>query len=85
MVATFHQPPELLDSLLVENVVPHLDAITVVSPQQVAFFCQLTAPDKIHTILHGIDTDYFKPANLSSESETFKCLTVGRYLRDYKF
>ena len=83
MIATYHQPPELLDSLLIENVIPHLDAITVVSPQQVAYFSKLTTPNKIHTILHGIDTDYFKPGNPSSKSETFKCLTVGRYLRSF--
>ncbi len=84
MIATYHQPPELLDSLLAKEVIPQLDAITVVSPQQVSYFSQLTAPHKIHTILHGIDTHYFKPDNTLKEEGKFKCLTVGRYLRDFE-
>ncbi|ACK72618.1 glycosyl transferase group 1 [Gloeothece citriformis PCC 7424] len=84
MIATYHQPPELLDSLLAKEVIPHLDAITVVSPQQVSYFSQLTEPHKIHSILHGIDINYFKPDNSLKENGKFKCLTVGRYLRDFE-
>jgi glycosyltransferase involved in cell wall biosynthesis len=84
IIVTYHQPPELLDSLLAKEVIPHLDAITVVSPQQVDYFSQLIAPHKIHTILHGIDTDYFKPDKTDKKGGKFKCLTVGRYLRDFE-
>ncbi|MBD1868178.1 glycosyltransferase family 4 protein [Cyanobacteria bacterium FACHB-471] len=82
VIATFHQPPELLDSLLDRSVIPLLDFVTVVSPAQVAYFSDLIGADKVSSILHGIDTDYFHPGDGSKEDK-FKCITVGKYLRDF--
>jgi glycosyltransferase involved in cell wall biosynthesis len=84
IVVTYHQPPEMLDSLIVKDVIFRLDCITVVSPEQVSYFRELVAPDKIHLILHGINTTYFKPGNVPKEAAKFQCITVGHYLRDFK-
>jgi glycosyltransferase involved in cell wall biosynthesis len=84
IVATYHQPPELLDSLTIRDVIRRLDCITVVSPEQVSYFQEFIAPDKIHLILHGINTQYFKPGSALKEKNTFKCITVGHWLRDFK-
>lgn len=84
LIATYHQPPELLDSLIDKKVIPHLDLITVVSPDQAAYFQKLTEPHKVCCILHGIDTHYFKPGDEREEKGKFKCITVGKWLRDYK-
>ena len=84
IVATYHQPPELLDTLIDKQVISQLDSITVVCPEQAAYFEKFVDPSKIHSILHGIDTHYFKPSNLPKKQENFKCLTVGRWLRDYE-
>uniref|UniRef100_B8HT96 Glycosyl transferase group 1 n=1 Tax=Cyanothece sp. (strain PCC 7425 / ATCC 29141) TaxID=395961 RepID=B8HT96_CYAP4 len=83
LVATYHQPPELLDSLINKQIVNQLDCITVVSPEQLRYFTQFIAPDKVRLILHGIDTDYFKPACFPRDLTRFKCVTVGKHLRDY--
>lgn len=84
IIATYHQPPEMLDSLIIKEVIKMLDCITVVSPEQVSYFKEFLAPDKIHLILHGIDSNYFKPGNIPKENGKFRCITVGHYLRDFK-
>jgi hypothetical protein len=40
LIATYHQPPELFDSHIIKEVVPGLDCITVVGPEQVSYFRQ---------------------------------------------
>ncbi|MCK6466682.1 MAG: glycosyltransferase family 4 protein [Candidatus Brocadia sinica] len=84
VVATYHQPPEILDSLIIKDVIRKHDCITVVSPEQVSYFREFIDHDKIHLILHGIDTDYFKPRDIPKTKGKFQCITVGHYLRDFK-
>jgi glycosyltransferase involved in cell wall biosynthesis len=84
MVATYHQSAEMLDSLIIKDVIARLDCVTVVSPEQVSYFRQFVAPGKIRLILHGIDTDYFRPGSKPKEKGSFKCMTVGYWLRDFK-
>jgi glycosyltransferase involved in cell wall biosynthesis len=84
IVATYHQPPELLDSLTSKSVIAKLDYVTVVSPEQVPYFRELLAPDRICLILHGIDTDHFRPGSKPKEESRFKCITVGHWLRDFR-
>lgn len=82
-IATYHQPPQMLNSLIIRDILSRLDCITVVSPEQVSYMREFVAPDKIQLILHGIDIDYFTPTNIQKEKDTFKCITVGHYLRDF--
>lgn len=83
LIANYHQPPDLLDSLLDQKIIPQLDAIIVVSPEQVSYFNRLTDPDRVHLILHGIDIDYFKPDESARQGDRCRCITVGKYLRDF--
>lgn len=81
VVATFHQPPDLLGGLLSERAVRRLDRVTVVSPAQVDWFTERLGPDRVDLVLHGIDTDFFRPG--CRHPGPFRCLTVGHYLRDF--
>lgn len=83
MVATFHQPPELLKSLICMDSVEQVDRVIVLSPEQVSFFEQYLPADRISMILHGIDTSFFCPAKQAEASGEFRCLSVGSWLRDY--
>ncbi len=83
VVASFHQPADLLPSLVRREVVSRLDAVTLVSPAQRPFFDELLPPERIAVILHGIDTDFFRPPRKPAGDEVFRCITVGHYLRDY--
>ena len=83
MIGMYHQPPELLDALIDKTVIHYLDAIIVMAPEQASYFEKLIDPERIHVILHGVDTDFFKPAETLNTSKVFRCITVGNYLRDY--
>lgn len=82
-LATYHQPSELLGSLVREDVIRRLDRITVVSPEQLGYFRQVGVSSKVQVILHGIDTGHFSPGMRSRSGDVFKCVTVGHYLRDF--
>lgn len=82
-VATYHQPSEMLGSLINKKIVANLDCVTVVSPEQIPFFENLLPPDKIRLILHGIDTNHFRPAAYDKNDNSFTCITTGHYLREF--
>jgi glycosyltransferase involved in cell wall biosynthesis len=83
-VATFHQPPELLEGLINPGAVRQLDCALVVSPAQAPFLEQFLPADRVHTLLHGIDTVFFQPDDGRRLDGTFRCITVGHWLRDWK-
>ena len=83
LIGTYHQPPELLGSLIIRDLIGRLDCVTVVSPEQVSYFSEFVVPhDKIRLILHGIDVDFFRPGSNQKDERKFKCITVGHWLRD---
>jgi glycosyltransferase involved in cell wall biosynthesis len=83
LIATFHQPPSVLPGLVRADVVRRLDQVTVVAPAQAEFFEQFLPRERIHSILHGIDTVFFQPSPHRPRRAEFACLTVGHYLRDF--
>lgn len=83
IAAVFHQPPAILSDLIDTKIIRCLDAIHVVSPDQVEYFAKFVNPNRIRLILHGIDTDFFRPQTRTAPSDKFRCLTVGHYLRDF--
>jgi glycosyltransferase involved in cell wall biosynthesis len=84
MIATYHQPPEMLSSLLIKKAVRLLDHVVVLSREQKSYFAQFLPTHKISVILHGVDADYYKPALKRKESEKLRCISVGSWLRDYR-
>jgi glycosyltransferase involved in cell wall biosynthesis len=85
-VATFHQPPELLDELLDPRVVADLDLATVVSPTQAEWFRGILPDDRVEVVLYGVDADFFTPAPRRTDDEPgarLRCVTVGHWLRDW--
>jgi glycosyltransferase involved in cell wall biosynthesis len=97
LIATYHQPASVLPGLLRPSVLQSLDAITIVSPTQRPFFERFVPAERVHTILHGIDTAFFRPPEASGSHDptpgtstgntetrdTFDCITVGHYFRDF--
>jgi glycosyltransferase involved in cell wall biosynthesis len=84
LCCTFHCCPDDLPAILpYRKRLRNLDAIVVMSETQRSFFeaCGVAA-DKIHRILHGIDTDFFVPDH-SGSSNNFTVLSVGSYKRDF--
>ncbi len=83
-VGTFHQPPELLPGLVNPNIVRSLDRVTLVSPSQVSYFRAFLPAERIQTILHGIDVEFFRPAESRKPDGIFRCITVGHWMRDWR-
>jgi glycosyltransferase involved in cell wall biosynthesis len=84
VVASFHQPPELLGNVLADRAVRRLDRAIAVSPTQVPWLADRLGADRVDLILHGIDTDFFRPRQEERPAGPFRCITVGHYLRDFK-
>jgi glycosyltransferase involved in cell wall biosynthesis len=82
MAVSYHQPPELLPELVNGEVAARFDRVVVVSPTQRAYFERFMPAEKIVTILHGIDTDFYRPASLAPDG-IFRCVSAGHWLRDW--
>ncbi len=83
-VATFHQPPELLDDLLNPAVVGALDLVTVVSPTQAEWFGARCPSTRVEVVLHGVDVAHFTPGPHAARREGgLRCVTAGHWLRDW--
>jgi glycosyltransferase involved in cell wall biosynthesis len=78
IVATFHQPPTKLSSVL------NLDHVIVLSPEQKSYFEQYLPESKVSLILHGINVDHYRPGSGQKGEGKLKCITVGSWLRDYE-
>ncbi len=84
VVATFHQPPDALASLINTDIVRRADRVTVLAPSQQAYFAAVMPEDRIVQILHGVDTEHFRPGAADvPDNGQFRCLTVGYCWRDY--
>lgn len=62
------------------------DAITLMSKTQEPFFLERGVPEeRLTTILHGVDSTYFTPANRVPRNDTLRLLLVGSTERDHEF
>lgn len=82
-VATFHQPPGVANELLNSKLLHRFDQVVLVSPSQLSYFRQHVAEDRLHIILHGVDTEFFHPAPIPNRTSAIRCITVGHWLRDW--
>jgi glycosyltransferase involved in cell wall biosynthesis len=82
LVATFHEPLPQLEWFQIDRIVPNLDAAILVSESQRPYFEKLLPPERIFVHPHGVDTDFFKPAENSITDPV--CITVGAHLRDFE-
>jgi glycosyltransferase involved in cell wall biosynthesis len=82
LVGTVHQPSILwLQGRHQLGIIKSMDGLIVLSKKEKEFFLQIL-PDRVFFIPHGIDTNFFKPAN--KKNTTVRCLFSGTWLRDLK-
>lgn len=82
VIASYHQPEAVLRHTGIdEEVIRSLDAIVIMSESQRPFFERMHG-NAIYRVLHGIDLEFFSPGELG-QSEDFRILTVGQWLRDF--
>ena len=82
-MATYHQPPELLVDIINSEVLSQLDHVTVISPIQLSYFQKFLPSNRVSLLLHGINTDFFRPEIKPRHDDIFRCITVGHWLRDW--
>ena len=82
-VATFHQPPALLLGLVNRAVLRRFDAVIVLCQSMRQAFAGMVAPERLHVVPHGVDTDFFSPGPARAPDGVFRLLAVGHWLRDY--
>jgi glycosyltransferase involved in cell wall biosynthesis len=83
-VATYHQPPELLDNLVPRRVVARLDMVHVVAPNQLEWFERTVGSDRVRCILHPANVEFFRPPAHRPSGGVLRCITVGHWLRDFE-
>lgn len=83
IVATFHQPPQKLDTLINKNIVRLVDRVVALSPEQGAYLEQFLPAHQISVIPLGVNVNYFHPDTGPKEGDKFRCISVGSWLRDY--
>lgn len=53
------------------------------SQDQIPYFEKFVDSNKIKLILHGANTDFFKPKEKDKDLNKFRCITVGHWQRDF--
>lgn len=84
LIATFHQPPSVIqNSVRLNWHIRQLSAVVCVGRNQLEFFERITHPDKVFFVPHGVDTEYFTPPESFNRRNSNLCLFVGDWLRDF--
>lgn len=83
IVASFHQPPEYLDTHVEDKrYIQGLDAAVVVSRYQIPYMSRFLPEDRIFCVPHGVDADYWRPDSSVEKWDQPTFLFVGFWLRD---
>jgi glycosyltransferase involved in cell wall biosynthesis len=82
-VVSYHQPPDVMEYAIRKEAVDWFDHIIAVAPEQLDFLHRFTSSAKTSLILHGIDTDFFRPPPQVIPHDSIRCLSVGHNYRDY--
>ena len=85
LVATFHHPPVFYqDWGVTGEYLKKLSAVVILAECQRSYFEGFLPSSSVHFVPHGVDTGYFSPAESANPKVSFRCLTVGSWLRDYE-
>lgn len=83
IVATFHQPPEYLETHVADkNYIRGLDAAIVVSEHQIPYMARFLPYERIFHVPHGVDTRYWHPDAAVAKHQRPTFVFVGFWLRD---
>ena len=83
IMSTFHVPPALFTEVM--HTVEHLkclDAVIIIARNQWDTLASIVGEERVFFIPHGIDTEFFCPANSALRDDRTTCLCVGHHLRD---
>lgn len=82
-VASFHQPPEYLDSHVADkSYIRGLDGIIVMAEAQIPYMSQFVPKERVFCVPHGVATEHWKPDPAVPRRKEPTFLFVGVWLRD---
>lgn len=82
-VATFHEPPDVIRKYITNfKYLKRLDGAIAVGVNQQDLLSEITGIKEIPFIPHGVDIDFFSPAQ--KDWNPYTCLMVGQHLRDFE-
>jgi glycosyltransferase involved in cell wall biosynthesis len=81
LVATFHQPPALLDELLpAPPLFEQLDHAIALGPRAEAHLAEVVGRERVSRAFLGVDADAWRPGRPAA---TPTCVVVGSWFRDF--
>ena len=82
---TFHNcPDDFQHTIRFPSRLRNFDAVILMSECQRSFFLEAGVPDeKIHVVLHGVDTEYFIPPLQPAGDSRFTVISVGGFRRNF--
>ena len=85
LCGTFHNcSDDFKNTIRFPSRLRNFDAVILMSETQRTFFREAGVPDeKIHVVLHGVDTEYFAPAGAAQSSPVFTVISVGGFRRNF--
>src|SRR4051794_21502897 len=83
LVATFHQPPALLNELVpAPPLFEQLDHAIALGPRATAHLGEIVGPDRVSCAFLGVNTTAWRPQP-DARSDTPLCAFVGSWFRDF--
>jgi len=82
LVATFHHPPDELETTIARVGLGSLDAAICVARCQLPLVSSIVPANRVYFLPHGVDTDYFRPSGAAHDPDLV--LSVGSHRRDYE-
>jgi glycosyltransferase involved in cell wall biosynthesis len=85
LIGTFHHTPELLEQIIRRpRSLQHFSAIVLMSQIQCSWFLDHGVPaERLHVLLHGVDTAAFQPSQQPPPQDRHTFLAVGSTGRDF--
>lgn len=83
IACTFHQPFSWFDNKRWRRYLRYIDKIILVSNKEIKLFRDVTRQNNVVYIPHGVCTEFYKPDTSLAKQKII--LTVGNWLRDYRF
>lgn len=84
VVASFHHAPSRFDEMVrYKRHLRYLDHAVAMASNQVEHLERWVGKNRVTVIPHGVDTDYWRPAESREDKEELHCVFAGLHMRDY--
>lgn len=84
LIGTFHHAPSRFAEMLpAQRHLRRLEHAIAVGTNQVEMLESLIGPGRVTWVPHGVDVDYWQPADHGDDDRPLRCVFAGQHMRDY--